>query len=390
MRGTWVGLAVAAIVATGCGDGNGAAAGERKPLRVYTSLELPGGAGLVRAQQLALSDAGGRAGGHEVELVVLNASGPERRVAAERIDANVYKAVSDPRAVAYIGESNSESTALAMPRVNRAGLLHLAPSATYTGFTKPIGAQPGEPAKFSPSGRRTFGRVIPADDVQSAALLAAVRREGFERAYALDDTSIYGTGLLRLVRELAPDAGVEVVEDPALGAAAGTPDGLGRAMVARGLRAIIYTGCLAPQVAARFLEVSSRLMLFTGDCQTQPVFVEEVGDEGAAMRIVAPAPDPADQAARDFAERYETRFGVAPEPQAYFAYESMAVVLDAIRRADGAGRAGVVDAFFATRDREGVVGRYSIDRRGDTTLRTVSAFRVEDRRLVHDGTITAE
>jgi branched-chain amino acid transport system substrate-binding protein len=56
----------------------------------------------------------------------------------------------------------------------------------------------------------------------------------------------------------------------------------------------------------------------------------------------------------------------------------MAVVLDAIDRAAPAGGspAQVIAAFFATRDRDSVLGRYSIDAHGDATLGAYGGYRV--------------
>jgi branched-chain amino acid transport system substrate-binding protein len=90
-------------------------------------------------------------------------------------------------------------------------------------------------------------------------------------------------------------------------------------------------------------------------------------------------------AGRAFFERFRARTGRAPHAYAIFGYEAMAVVLDAIdRAADPASRAAVVDAFFATRDRDSPLGRYSIDAFGDTTLATCGGYRVADQRIVWD------
>ena len=53
----------------------------------------------------------------------------------------------------------------------------------------------------------------------------------------------------------------------------------------------------------------------------------------------------------------------------------MAVVLDSIGRADDPlDRGSVIDAFFATTDRDSILGSYSIDDVGDTTLDRVGAY----------------
>jgi hypothetical protein len=51
--------------------------------------------------------------------------------------------------------------------------------------------------------------------------------------------------------------------------------------------------------------------------------------------------------------------------EGFYGYEAMALVRDAI--AAGGDRGGVVQAMRATRDRDSVLGRDSIDERGHTT-----------------------
>ena len=61
----------------------------------------------------------------------------------------------------------------------------------------------------------------------------------------------------------------------------------------------------------------------------------------------------------------------------------MALVLDAIKRAGDKGndRQAVIDALFATKDRESVLGTYSIDENGDTTLTDYGVYTVKDGEL---------
>ena len=60
----------------------------------------------------------------------------------------------------------------------------------------------------------------------------------------------------------------------------------------------------------------------------------------------------------------------------------MAVVLDSIERAGDSSddRDAVVDAFFQTTDRHSVLGTYSIDDVGNTTLDRFAGYRVIDGR----------
>jgi branched-chain amino acid transport system substrate-binding protein len=58
------------------------------------------------------------------------------------------------------------------------------------------------------------------------------------------------------------------------------------------------------------------------------------------------------------------------------------VVLYSIQRAGDQGddREAVVDAFFDTQDRNSVLGTYSIDEVGDTTLGRLAGYRLADGR----------
>jgi len=69
----------------------------------------------------------------------------------------------------------------------------------------------------------------------------------------------------------------------------------------------------------------------------------------------------------------------------------MAVVLDSIRRAGDSGddRDSVVSAFFDTQDRHSILGTYSIDDTGNTTLNRFTIYTVIAGRPVFDKAFSA-
>lgn len=82
---------------------------------------------------------------------------------------------------------------------------------------------------------------------------------------------------------------------------------------------------------------------------------------------------------------FDRAFG-PPQPYAIYGYESMSLLLDAISRASHDGtapvkRSAVRAALFATRGRHSVLGTYSIEPSGDTTLRSYGAYRVMGGKL---------
>src|SRR5919108_477820 len=105
------------------------------------------------------------------------------------------KAVSDPTTIAYMGEFNSGASAISIPILNKAGILQVSPANTAVGLTKKEpGATAGEPTKYYPTGTRTYGRVVPRDKIQGAAMAIAMKDAGCKKAYVLNDKEVYGAG----------------------------------------------------------------------------------------------------------------------------------------------------------------------------------------------------
>ena len=65
----------------------------------------------------------------------------------------------------------------------------------------------------------------------------------------------------------------------------------------------------------------------------------------------------------------------------------MQLALDAIERSGTGEKADVLKAVFDTEDRESVLGTYSIDDNGDTTLTERSLEKVENGELAFDKVI---
>jgi branched-chain amino acid transport system substrate-binding protein len=365
-------------------------------LTIYSSLPFEGGLraqseDTVRGEQLALEQAGGRAGALSVRLVSLDdATARGRGWVPERVAENARRAAQDPATIAYLGEFNSGASAISIPILNEAGILQVSPFNGYVGLTRRSG-EPGEPAKYYPTNQRTFGRVNPADHLQAAAIAALLREERRRRVFLVDDRELYGTVLADMVRRQLKARGIRVAGRRRL-------DPGNAAAIARAIRrshadAMVFGG-IAENSAARLWRAvhrrNPRLALIGPEGVTDRAFLRSLS-RGAARRtlITNPTLDPAayPPAARAFYTAFRARFGKEPETYAIYGYEAMSVVLDAIARAGTSDRAAVVAAFRATRDRDSVLGRYSIDANGDTTLSTYGVLRVSRGRLVYDRTI---
>ena len=112
--------------------------------------------------------------------------------------------------------------------------------------------------------------------------------------------------------------------------------------------------------------------------------------------LTAPQLDPKEYppAGQKFYKDFEAAYNVSADqidPYAIYGYEAMSLTLDAIKRAGDKGndRQAVIDAMFATKDRQSVLGTYSIDKFGDTTLSAYGSFTVKGGKLVYNKTFQA-
>ena len=225
-----------------------------------------------------------------------------------------------------------------------------------------------------------------------AALLQAER---VKRVFLVDDREVYGRGLADMVRDRLAARGIAVAGRGRVRGGARNAGSIARAIRRSKADAMFFGGITqtgAPRLWRAVHRHNRRLKLFGGDGVAEQPFTRRLS-RGAARRtlmtnpLLAPSAYP--PAARGFYAAFRDRFRKTPEPYAIYGYEAMNLVLDAIRRGGGT-RQGAIDAFRATRDRDSVLGRYSIDENGDTTLSTYGVLKVSRRgRPAYDRTIDA-
>jgi branched-chain amino acid transport system substrate-binding protein len=409
-----VALAVA-MAAVACGDDSGGGAGKAgggtaKTLTIYSSLPLQGAArtqavAAVNGAKLALEQAGGKAGKFPVEYKSLDDSTAQQGGWEPNVtSSNALKAAGDKSTIGYIGEFNSGATAVSLPILNEAGIAQVSPGNTAVGITsKDPGATAGEPDKYYPSGKRTYARVLPKDTYQGAALAALAKEKNCASVYILNDKEVYGSGLARNVELAAKKIGLEVKGDDGIDKTAANYRSLGQKIKATGAQCFIYSGITANNAVQIFKDMAVAL-------PNAPLFGPEgVGESGffdpkhgglpadVAKRVLITIPGVAPEeyppAGQEFLKAYAAKYGEKnPDRYAVYGYESMSLLLDAIKRAGDRGndRAAVVDALMSTKDREGVFGKYSIDKNGDITLTPYGVYKIENGAMVFDHTVQAQ
>jgi branched-chain amino acid transport system substrate-binding protein len=148
---------------------------------------------------------------------------------------------------------------------------------------------------------------------------------------------------------------------------------------------LIYIAALADNNAGRLVKdlrdaLGNDIKIMGPDGLYQQGFLDDAGDaaEGALITFGAVAPSKLTGKGADWYRSYKVRYNAEPEVYAAYGYEAMRVALDAIRRAGKKDRAAVREALLATKDYEGILGRWSFDANGDTTLTTMSGREVKN------------
>jgi branched-chain amino acid transport system substrate-binding protein len=390
-------LAALALVACGCGGvGVSGASDLGNLLTVYSSLPLQGASAgvsqqIVNGEKLALYEAGGHVGPYRVSYYSLDDANPQTGQWDPGITAADAKtAAQDTSTIAYLGDYNSPATAISLPLINAAGILQIAPASPYVGLTSSLDAGQDEPERFYPTGRRSFGRLQPADPIQAAAQVKLMGALGVKRLYVIDDQDPFQIPLAQILGADATSAGIQVLAHDSIATTAGSEfSGEVHKVAGSGAQAVFFSGGTSAGVVSLWQQLHAadpHLLLLGPNTMLNASFATRIGSAGASTYITTPilpaAAYPA-SAQRLFAD-YRVRFHEPATPEALYGYEAMSVVLDAIRRAGSHGndKQAVIDQFFHTRDRDSVLGRYSIQPSGDTTLTRYAAERIAGGQLV--------
>jgi branched-chain amino acid transport system substrate-binding protein len=314
--------------------------------------------------------------------------------------ANARKAAQDRTAIAYIGEFNSSASAISIPITNTAGLVQISPSNTALMLTKNPGpGGKGAPDKYYPTGKHTYARVAPADHIQGAAQAEWMKQLHVKKLFITSDKQIYGIGIAKTTRDAARLNGIRVVGNAGIKIRARNYRALAQKIKSSGADAFFFGGITASNAVRLYQDVyaaNPKIRFFGPDGVAEDSFTRHL-PKGAQrhMHITVSTIDPADYPPKgqQFFKDFKAAYGSAePEPYAIYGYEAMSLLLDSMQRAGSScnDRAAVADQVFKTKDRDSVLGVYSIDKDGDITTSRFGRFLVKNGRLLYDKTVFIE
>ena len=362
-------------------------------IKIYTSWPLQGamvpeGTGMKNGVNLALDQNKNEAGGYCLEVVNLDDASPQTGKWDGAVEAeNANKAVADPDAMVYIGTYNSGAAKVSMTITQRAHMAMVTPANTYPGLTKKAGAAPGEPEIYRPLNVVSYFRVPPADDIQGTVGARWAKKLGHKKVYILNDQELYGKGIADVFEAEAKKIGLEVLGNEGIDykqpdqkpiltkiRASGADLVYMGAVVETGAQTIIRQmkdlGMVAPKVSFMGPDgLYEEELLKAATCDAAL---------GVGMRISF-ASLPFEQMTGKGGEiykLYKERYKIEPTSYALYSWEAAEVAINAIKKAGTKDREKIRAAIAETKDFNGLNGKWSFDKNGDTTMDVMSGFKV--------------
>jgi branched-chain amino acid transport system substrate-binding protein len=370
--------------------------GSGSTVDVYSSLPLQGASkdqtgAMVQGIRLALDQAGGKAGNFKINYQALDDS----TASAGNWDPgqtaqNARKVAQDSKAVYYIGEFNSGASAISIPILNQGGIPQVSPANTYVGLTtSEPGSAKGEPDKYYPTQKRTYLRIVPRDTIQAAALLTLMKQDGCTKVGVANDKDTYGQGLAKLVELQEPKvSGLKLTSDVGIDKTASNYRSVAQQFKAQGDDCFLFSGVTANGSVQLYKDVGAALPTAKlygpdGNCESGFSNPSKKGIPkalGARFKCtVATLNLKSYPGGQQFLDAFKAKYGNAsPDPYAIYGYEAMKLGIDTIKGlgAKGNDKAAVLAALFNTKDRNSVLGTYSFDKNGDTSLTDYGVYKV--------------
>ncbi|MGH2850242.1 MAG: branched-chain amino acid ABC transporter substrate-binding protein [Solirubrobacteraceae bacterium] len=362
----------------------------------YSSLPLSGSSTaqtvpLVNGIKLALAQAGNKAGKYKIKYTSLNdATAAAGAWDPSQTAANARKAAEDSKAVYYMGEFNSGASEVSSPILNEGGIAQDSPANTYVGLTASLSGvtAPGEPQKYMPTGKHTYTRIVPIDTIQGAADLLALKQTGCTKLAVFDDTQAYGAGLAAVLKAEASMYGMSVVYLSSDASVEANYASVASGIASSGAQCVELSATTSSVGGTAFATaVHSALPNATilgpdGMCSSAWTTSFQVLCTVATLNLKAYP------GGRTFLAAYRKAYHVAnPDPYSIYGYASAQLGLSTLAKLKGglSGKAlqsAFVKALFATKNLKSVLGTFSINPAGDTTLTSYGLYKI------NNGTLT--
>jgi ABC-type branched-subunit amino acid transport system substrate-binding protein len=364
---------------TGCAaQGGGSVTVSGKTLNLYVSEPVGAAASdpvaqdVLDAEQLAFTQ-------HHAEVTAFTLN--LKTLHGAKLSDNARTAISDTKAIAYIGEIRPGDSADSLGITNAQDLLQVTPTDTALELTQQSTAVPGSPGNYYEALKnygRTFIRVTPNSAKEAKAQVSEMQALGIKRLYIAGDGSAYGKAIAAALRGDASGAGITVATAPS------------------GADAVFLAG-RDPAAFTSLLRANASLKVFAPSAFASPAAVSALGVSGGTKVYVSmPGFLRSDltSAGQKFVTDFTSTYGHAPATEAILGYEAMAAVLHTLSEAGAKAndRSTVVKDFQHLKNQAfAVPTAWSISPdTGDTSLSAFVFSRLKGGVLIPFKSVTAQ
>jgi branched-chain amino acid transport system substrate-binding protein len=333
-------------------------------LTISTDLPLQGSSADAsedtnNAIKLYLDQIGNKAGKYTVKLKTYDDStATAGQWDAATCSKNAQEHVATKDEVAIMGTYNSGCAKLEVPKLNQdpsGPMLMVSHANTNPGLTKTW--DPGEPAKYAPSGKKSFARVITTDDFQGAAAADFAKNDlKVTKCYVLNDNQTYGQGVGKAFVTQAEKNGITILGNEPYDAKQPNYSALFQGIKAKSPDCIYFAGIydnnggqlLKDKVSV--LGDNEKVKLLAPDGWTgYPALDKQPQAVGLYATFAGLSTDQlrtAGGAAAKLLDAYKAKYGADPRTNyALYGVAAVQVILAAIEKSDGT-RKGVTEAVF--------------------------------------------
>jgi branched-chain amino acid transport system substrate-binding protein len=241
-------------------------------------------------------------------------------------------------------------------------------------------------------------RIVARDSIKGPVMVGVMKADGCTKVQLTNDKEVYGAGLAQAIVDAAKKSGLSIISNAAIDKNAANYRSMAESAKAAGADCFAFSGITGNNAAPLYKDFaaalpSAKLYGPDGVCEsgfTDPKKGGIPADVAARFKCTSPTL-PASELppeGQEFFKAYATKYGDAnPDPYSIYGYESMKLALDAIKRSGTGDKADILKALFATKDRQSVLGTYSIDANGDTTLTEMAMDTVENGQLKFDKVV---
>jgi branched-chain amino acid transport system substrate-binding protein len=233
--------------------------------------------------------------------------------------------------------------------------------------------------QLTAQGFKVVNRIVAKDDAQGGYAGKLASDMDFKNMALIDDATPYGQGLATEFKTAFEAAGGKVVSEDRIQPKEVNFSALVTKIKKQSPQAVYYAGAHTEGalLTKQLKEADMDIPVMGGDMLYSPEYMKIAGADNAEGDIATSLGLPLEQQPKgaEFKQKYEAKYGSAPEAYDSYAYDAALTIINAVLTV-GNDRAAVVDAIRAG-SVDGVTGVVSFDENGDNKQQVISAFKVD-------------